>query len=55
MVILTGNINKKTLCNNITRADKIVLKTKKDLEKILAENTKAGDLILFSNDTPEYL
>ncbi|AZV46631.1 UDP-N-acetylmuramoylalanyl-D-glutamyl-2, 6-diaminopimelate--D-alanyl-D-alanine ligase [Nautilia sp. PV-1] len=55
LVILTGNINKKTLCNNITRADKIVLKTKKDLEKILAENTKAGDLILFSNDTPEYL
>jgi UDP-N-acetylmuramoyl-tripeptide--D-alanyl-D-alanine ligase len=55
MVILTGNINKKTLCNNIVKPDKIVLNTKKNLEKILAENTKAGDLILFSNDTPEYL
>jgi UDP-N-acetylmuramoyl-tripeptide--D-alanyl-D-alanine ligase len=54
-VIITGSVNQKILCSNIIRADKIVLKNKKDLEKILAENTKAGDLILFSNDTPEYL
>jgi len=55
LVILTGSINKKILCQNIVKSDKIVLKSKKDLENILAQNTKAGDLILFSNDAPEYL
>ncbi|GAB6073565.1 Mur ligase family protein [Nautilia lithotrophica] len=55
LVILTGNVNKKILCENIINTDKIILNNKKDLEKILAENTKAGDLILFSNDAPEYL
>jgi len=55
LVIITGDINKKILCQNILNSDKIVLKSKKDLEKILAQNTKAGDLILFSNDAPEYL
>jgi len=55
LVILTGEINKKTLCENIVKSDKIVLNSKKELEKVLAENTKAGDLILFSNDAPEYL
>ena len=55
LVILTGSINKKILCQNIINTDKIVLNNKKDLEKILAENTKSGDLILFSNDAPEYL
>jgi len=55
LVIITGSVNKKILCDNIVRADKIVLNNKKDLEKILAQNTKSGDLILFSNDAPEYL
>jgi len=55
LVIITGSINKKTLCENITKSDKIVLKDKSNLEKILSENTKAGDLIIFSNDAPEYL
>jgi len=54
-VIITGNINRKTLCENILRADKIVLKNKEELENVLAEITKAGDLILFSNDAPQYL
>jgi UDP-N-acetylmuramoyl-tripeptide--D-alanyl-D-alanine ligase len=55
LVIITGSVNKKILCKNITKADKIVLENKQNLEKILAQNTKAGDLILFSNDAPEYL
>ena len=55
LVIITGKVNKKVLCSNILNTDKIILNTKKDLEKILAENTKPGDLILFSNDAPEYL
>jgi len=54
IAIITGKTNKKTLCDNIT-IEKIILNDKKNLEKILADITKAGDLILFSNDFPEYL
>lgn len=54
IAIITGEANRKVLCSNIT-IEKIVLKDKKNLEKILSDITKAGDLILFSNDFPEYL
>jgi UDP-N-acetylmuramoyl-tripeptide--D-alanyl-D-alanine ligase len=54
IAIITGEANRKVLCSNIT-VEKIVLKDKKNLEKVLAEITKSGDLILFSNDFPEYL
>jgi UDP-N-acetylmuramoyl-tripeptide--D-alanyl-D-alanine ligase len=54
IAIITGETNRKVLCSNIT-IEKIVLKDKKNLEKVLAEITKSGDLILFSNDFPEYL
>ena len=54
LAIITGNINKQTLCNNIT-IDKISLKDKSKLEKLLADVTNAGDLIIFSNDAPDYL
>ena len=55
LVILTGNINKKILRENIINTEKIILNNKKNLEKTLAQNSKPGDLILFSNDAPEYL
>jgi UDP-N-acetylmuramoyl-tripeptide--D-alanyl-D-alanine ligase len=54
IAIITGEANRNVLCNNIT-IEKIVLKDKRKLEKILAEVTKRGDLILFSNDLPDYL
>ena len=54
LAIITGSVNKKVLDKYIT-IDKIVLKDKSRLEKILAEMTSAGDLIIFSNDAPEYL
>ncbi|WP_457562350.1 Mur ligase family protein [Caminibacter pacificus] len=54
LAIITGNINKKTLCNNIT-IEKVSLKDKARLEKVLAELTGPGDLIIFSNDAPDYL
>ena len=55
LVIITGDINKNVLDKNILNSKKIMLSDKKDLEKILSEVTKSGDLILFSNDTPKYL
>ena len=55
LAIITGKINKQILCKNIIKTEKIYLYDKSKLEKILADVTKSGDLILFSNDTPEYL
>jgi UDP-N-acetylmuramoyl-tripeptide--D-alanyl-D-alanine ligase len=54
IVIITGKINKNTLASNIA-IDKIFLSDKSKLEKLLADITKSGDLILFSNDAPQYL
>ena len=55
LAIITGHINKDILCKNILNTDKVYLGDKSKLEKMLAELTKAGDLIIFSNDAPEYL
>ena len=55
IVIVTGALNRKVLCENITKPNKIYLADKSKLEKILAENTKVGDLILFSNDAPSFI
>jgi UDP-N-acetylmuramoyl-tripeptide--D-alanyl-D-alanine ligase len=54
LAIITGYVNRDTLDKNINIA-KILINNKKDLKSILSANTKVGDLILFSNDTPEYL
>jgi len=55
LAIITGKINKEILYNNILKTDKVYLSDKSKLEKMLAELTKSGDLIIFSNDAPEYL
>ncbi|MDR2635649.1 MAG: UDP-N-acetylmuramoyl-tripeptide--D-alanyl-D-alanine ligase, partial [Campylobacteraceae bacterium] len=55
LVIITGSTNASTLNQTISRAHKIMLEDKSQLTTILAQNTKAGDLILFSNDTPDYM
>ena len=55
LAIITGKINKNILCKNIINTDKVYLVDKSKLEKMLADLTKAGDLIIFSNDAPEYL
>ncbi len=55
IVIVTGALNRKVLCENIERPNKIYLADKSKLEDILAQNTKIGDLILFSNDAPSFI
>ncbi len=55
LVIITGYINKNILCKNIIKTEKIYLANKSKLEKLLSDVTKSGDLIIFSNDAPEYL
>jgi len=55
VVIVTGSLNRKILCENIKKPNKIYLADKTKLEQVLAENTKIGDLILFSNDAPNFI
>lgn len=55
LVIITGKINRDILDKNIKNAKKIILEDKSKLQEVLAQNTKPGDLILFSNDTPAYM
>jgi len=55
LVILTGKSNLKILSKNIMRAEKIIVVDKSKIEQVLQENTRKGDLILFSNDTPNFM
>ena len=55
IVIITGSLNQKVLRENIIRAKKIVLKDKSKLQDILASETTMGDLIIFSNDAPNFV
>ncbi len=55
LVIITGSTNAKILDSNIQNSKKILLKDKSNLEETLSQNTKAGDLILFSNDAPTFM
>ncbi|TWO24011.1 Mur ligase family protein [Campylobacter insulaenigrae] len=53
-VIITSEINSAILKKHIV-LENIVLKNKNQLIKILAESTKDNDLILFSNDAPNFM
>jgi len=54
LAIITGKVNREILKNHIT-IPKIILEDKERLQEVLAKNTKEGDLILFSNDTPKFM
>lgn len=53
-LIIIGEVNSKTLSENVN-LPKIILKDKNALVQTLSEQTKSGDLILFSNDTPSFM
>jgi UDP-N-acetylmuramoyl-tripeptide--D-alanyl-D-alanine ligase len=55
LAIITGSINQQILSNHIQRANVIILKDKNEMEMVLLENTKMGDLILFANDAPNFI
>ncbi len=54
-VIITGALNAEVLDREIKKAKKIHLSDKSKMQEILASQTKAGDLILFSNDAPTFI
>ena len=55
LAIITGELNSEVLQSKIDPAKTIVLKDKRDLQRVLSENTHSGDLILFSNDAPSFM
>ncbi len=52
--IITAKANREVLQEAIT-IPMVLVEEKAKLQEILAKHTKAGDLILFSNDTPSYM
>lgn len=55
LVIITGKVNAVTLMEHIKIPKKLLLSNKDKLQELLAKETKAGDLILFSNDAPTFV
>ena len=55
LVIITGSLNSQILCDAIQNVEKIRLRDKSKLTEILARQTKAGDLIYFANDAPNFI
>jgi UDP-N-acetylmuramoyl-tripeptide--D-alanyl-D-alanine ligase len=55
VVIITGTLNSHLLDGIIHKPFKLVLKDKSHMEKMLANVTKDGDLILFANDAPSFI
>ena len=54
-VILTGSLNTHLFSAHIDKEKVYILKDKALLEATLATTTKAGDLILFANDAPNFI
>ena len=55
LVVLTGDLN-YAIFKEYVDADKLVkLATKGEMEAMLIEQTRAGDLILFANDAPSFV
>jgi len=53
--IITGDLNSHLLSSNIDEEKVFVLKDKSQMETVLAEQTRVGDLILFANDAPNFI
>ena len=55
IAIVTGALNAELFDKHLKVQEKIMLKDKADLTKILGERTRAGDIILFANDAPNFI
>jgi len=54
-VIVTGSLNAELFRKNLKVKNKIMLADKSNLTELLASQTKAGDIILFANDAPNFI
>ncbi|MDD3476628.1 MAG: UDP-N-acetylmuramoyl-tripeptide--D-alanyl-D-alanine ligase [Sulfurimonas sp.] len=55
IVIVTGTLNAELFSKNLKVRNKIMLHDKSKIESLLASQTKAGDIILFANDAPNFI
>ncbi len=55
VVIITGKLNAKILANMLNKPEVMFLEQKSKMQDLLAKVSKKGDLILFSNDAPEFI
>ncbi len=55
IVIVTGALNAELFDKNLKVKNKIMLTDKSALVDVLALQTKAGDIILFANDAPNFI
>ena len=54
-VIVTGALNTELFNKNLKVKNKIMLADKSNLTEVLGSQTKAGDIILFANDAPNFI
>ena len=54
-VIVTGSLNADLFDKNLDVKQKFMLSDKSKLVDLLANQTKAGDIILFANDAPNFI
>ncbi|WP_445142815.1 Mur ligase family protein [Campylobacter sp.] len=55
VVMISSSLNAVALLKYLTKPKIIIIKDKAKMQEMLAQNTRAGDLILFSNDTPSFM
>ena len=55
IVIVTGSLNAELFNKNLTVKTKTMLADKSKITDVLAHQTKAGDIILFANDAPNFI
>ena len=55
IVIVTGALNAQLFQKNLKVNNKIMLANKAVLTEVLGSQTKAGDIILFANDAPNFI
>ena len=55
IVMITSSLNAIALLKYLSKPKIVVVKDKSKMQEMLAEHTKAGDLILFSNDAPGFM
>lgn len=55
LVVITSSLNADTLKKHLDKSKMIELFDKSAMQSFLAQNTREGDLILFSNDAPSFM
>lgn len=55
LAIITGTLNSTLFDKHLKVPQKILLQDKSTLQKVLGEQTRAGDVILFANDAPNFI